>query len=64
MSAKSGKSKKSAKSAKPPKEMKDLVHKKDRLTYLEVIAYLIDLKEADARVKDPLKSIELIFDKI
>lgn len=64
MSAKSGKSKKSAKSAKPPKEMKDLVHKKDRLTYLEVIAYLIDLKEADARVKDPLKNIEEIFDKI
>ena len=64
MSGKSGKSRKSAKSAKPPKEMKDLVHKKDRLTYLEVVAYLIDLKEADVRVTDPLKNIEEIFDKI
>jgi hypothetical protein len=64
MSGKSSKSRKSAKQPKPPKELKDLVHKKDRLTYEEVIAYLIDLLDAQKRVQDPLDDIERIFDKI
>lgn len=54
----SAKSTKSGKGPKPPKEMKDLVHKKDRLTPDEVIAYLLDLGESRGNVKDVLKSIE------